>query len=123
MKNLIRRRKKQLFDEKKKKRKRKSKRQKRSRFPSVFNFDWIFGESKGEVKRKEKVNILGKETMLNANPLLEMANKTVKSVPSDFFQVVTSSDLELSKFSGHQSSTDITSSKTHTDMVVKNKTP
>jgi hypothetical protein len=118
VKSLIRRRKKQLFDDKKmkKKRKRKSKRQRRSLLPSLFNVDWIFGERKGKGKKKKKVDIIsGKETMLKAKTLLKIPNKTVKSVPSEFFQLVTSSNLELSKFSGQQSLT-----KT-TYIVVKNK--
>ena len=36
------------------------------------------------------------------NSPLEIAGKKVEDVPSDFFQVVTASGLELSEFSGHQ---------------------
>ena len=88
---MIRRRKKQLFDAKKKKKKRKSQseKQKRSLSSSVFNVDWIFGESIREGKKKDKVDIsFGKEKMLKSSTKLEIANIRVKSVASDFFHTM-----------------------------------
>ena len=39
------------------------------------------------------------------NTLLEIAKHRAKDIPSDFFQVVSSSDIEHSPFSAHQTST------------------
>ena len=91
IKRMLRRRKKQLFSERKKKKRKKLKRQKRSMFPSVFN--WVFGEQKTPEPSKDT------KVEMELNTLLDIARKKVKGVPTEFFQVVTGSDLVLSKYS------------------------
>jgi len=94
IKRMLRRRKKQLFSERNKKRK-KLKRPKRSVFSSMFN--WVFGEQ--EITRP----IRDTKVEVEVETLLEIARRKVKSVPSEFFQVVTGSDLALSQYSATNS--------------------
>ena len=101
LKNLLRRRKKQLFGHQKKRKR--GKRNKRGLFSPFVG--WMFGqgdESSRKIKEQENTNV--KEEQLKVNTLLEIVSKKVKNVPSDFFQVVTASGLEFSEFSRHQSS-------------------
>ena len=98
MKSLVRRRKKQLFG--KKRRKKKSKRNKRGFFSPLVEWMLSPGE-KRSLKIKEE-NAKDKKEKFKVNTLLEIASKKVKDTPSDFFQVVTASGMELSEFSGHQ---------------------
>ena len=91
--------KKQLFDVKRKMKRVKSRRQRRSFLPSLFNADWIFGHSDGNNERKEKEipeRLPAKQ--LKVNTQLEIARKQIKDIPSDFFQIVTSSDIKHSPF-------------------------
>jgi len=99
-KMVMKRMKKQLFDIKKKRRK--SRRIKRGIFPSLFNIDWVFGLSEGKGRKKEEEYTRAPAHQYKVNTLLEIASQRVKEVPSDFFEVVTLSNMELSKFSGHQ---------------------
>merc|ERR1719320_1405573 len=92
VKSLLRRKKKQLFGQRK--RKKKNKRNKRSpMFPLI---DWILRQREKRSWRKEKEKVKEKSKV---NTVLETASKKVKDVPSDFFQVVTASGLDLSEFS------------------------
>jgi len=95
VKSLLRRKKKQLFGQRK--RRKKNKRNKRSpMFPLI---DWILRQEKKISWRKEEEKVKVKEKKVNT--LLETANKKVKDVPNNFFQVVTASGLDLSEFSVH----------------------
>ena len=94
VKSLLRRKKKQLFGQRK--RKKKNRRNKRSpMFPLI---DWILRQREKRSWRKEKEKVKVKEKS-KVNTVLETASKRVKDVPSDFFQVVTASGLDLSEFS------------------------
>ena len=62
-------------------------------FPLI---DWILRQREKRSWRKEKEKV--KENP-KVNTVLETASKKVKDVPSDFFQVVTASGLDLSEFS------------------------
>merc|ERR1719206_616613 len=97
VKSLLRRMKKQLFGQRK--RRKKSKRPKRS--PMFPLLDWMLREGERRRWRKEKEKVKVKEETPKVNIVLETASKKVKDVPSDFFQVVTASGLDLSEFSEH----------------------
>merc|ERR1719206_1461681 len=62
-------------------------------FPLI---DWILRQREKRSWRKEKEKVKEKSKV---NTVLETASKKVKDVPSDFFQVVTASGLDLSEFS------------------------
>ena len=96
MKSLLRREKKQLFGQKK--RRKRNKRQKRSPFFPLL--DWIFRE-KRSWRRKGKESAGVEKKKLEVNTQLEIASEKVTDIPSDFFQVVTASGLDLSEFSGN----------------------
>ena len=96
--------KKQLLGPKTKRRKKmQSRRQRRSFFPYLLNPDWIFGLSEGKNEKKEKERPPDNQSKVVT--LLDIARKRAKDTPIDFFQVVTSSDIKHSLFSGHQTST------------------
>ena len=95
VKSLLRRKKKQLFGQRK--RRKKNKRPKRS--PMFPLLDWMLREGERRRWRKEKEKVKVKEEKYKVNTVLETASKKVKDVPSDFFQVVTASGLDLSEFS------------------------
>jgi len=95
VKSLLRRKKKQLFGQRK--RRKKNKRPKRS--PMFPLLDWMLREGERRRWRKEKEKVKVKEERSKVNTVLETASKKVKDVPSDFFQVVTASGLDLSEFS------------------------
>ena len=118
VKSAIRRMKKQLFGVQKKRRK--SRRHKRSLFPSLFNVDWMFGQSEGKSRKREEENTKAPTQQFKVNTLLEIASKRVKNVPSDFFQVVTASSMELSQFSGQQTATSVNSSQALHSQVDEN---
>jgi len=100
VKSFMRRRKKQLFSARKKRERRKKKRQRRSLFQPL---QWVFGSNYGEADRKEsKKAFPGKQ--MKVHTLLEIASKRVKNVPSDFFEITSSSEMELSQFSAHHNS-------------------
>ena len=61
--------------------------------------DWMLREGERRRWRKEKEKVKVKEERSKVNTVLETASKKVKDVPSDFFQVVTASGLDLSEFS------------------------
>merc|ERR1711892_293362 len=99
VKNMLRRRKKQLFGHQNKRKR--GKRNKRGLFSPFVG--WMFGqgdESSRKIKVQETTN--GQEEQLKVNTLLKIVSKKVKNVPSDFFQVVTASGLEFSEFSRYQ---------------------
>ena len=100
MKSFMRRRKKQLFSERKKKERRKKKRQRRSLFQPL---QWVFGSDYEEADKKESKKAFPGKPM-KVHTLLEIASQRVKNVPSDFFEITASSELELSGFSGHPNS-------------------
>ena len=106
MKKEIKRMKKQPFGVKRKRKQRKSRRQRRSFFPSFIQVDRIFGQSEGiNVKQgKERTERPPAKQKSKVNTLLEIARKRANDIPSDFFQVVTSSDIKHSPFSGHKAS-------------------
>jgi hypothetical protein len=122
VKKEIRRMKKQLFGVKRRRKKMKSRRQRRSVLPSLFNADWIFGQSDGNDERKEKeIPERPPAKQLKVNTQLEIARKQITYIPSDFFQVVTSSDIKHSPFSGHQTSTIVKSSNSIANKAVEKK--
>jgi len=111
-KGAVRRMKKQLFGDGQKKR-RKNRRFKRSLF------SWMFSKSEGNTKKEGEENKTVATDQLRANTPLEIASKRVKNVPSDFYKVVAASNMELSQFSGHQTSKTVTSSDTSPNKVTK----
>ena len=117
--------KKQLFDVKRKRKKMKSRRQRRQRrsfFPSLFNAEWIFGLNEGKNEKKEKERPKRPTpNLLKVSTLLNIARKLAKDTPSDFFQVVTSSDIEHSPFSGHQTSPIVNSGSLVSNKANENK--
>ena len=96
MKSLVRRRKKQLFGKQKKRKK--NKRYKRSLLSPFVG--WMFGKGQQSSRKIKEENIKVETEKFKVNMSLDI--RKIKDVPSNFFQVVTASNLELSEFSGKQ---------------------
>ena len=95
---------KQLFCVKRKMNKMKNRRQTRSFFHSFIKVDWIFNLSEGKgVKQVKERKQRPPAKQSKVNTVLAIAKHRAKDIPSDFFQVVTSSDIEHSPFSGKTS--------------------
>jgi hypothetical protein len=127
VKKEIRRMKKQLFGVKRKRKKMTNRRQRRSFLPSLFKADWIFGLSKGKNEKEEKERPerpLANQSKVST--LLKIGQKRAKDTPRDFFQVMTSSYIEHSPFSGLQTleivnRSSLVSNKANTNKDYKNR--
>ena len=91
VKSLVRRRKKQLFGKQKKRKK--NRRYKRDLLSPFVG--WMFGKGQQSSRKIKEEHIKVETEKFKVNTLLAKASKTVKDVPSDFFQVVTATNLEL----------------------------
>ena len=115
MKSLVRRRKKQLFGKQKKRKK--NRRYKRDLLSPFVG--WMFGKGQQSSRKIKEENIKVETEKLKVNALLEKASEKVKDVPSDFFQVVTASNLDFSEFSGKQSLDNVNSGLTKNIRIPK----
>ena len=99
MKTLRRRKKKQLFEQWKRK---KTRRQSRSLLSPLVN--WMLGKENVGEEQKYQDNNARSEHKIKVSSLLEIASKKVENIPSEFFQVVTASSLEVSEYSSNDKS-------------------